>query len=177
MGFRATTTPAIAARAGVAEGTIYRHFSGKESLLNEAYRQAQRWGTGMVDESAGDTEIGAAERLGLIAGRIVEGAAQDPPLVRMLLRHRDDQHLEERSREASREFRAAVQRVVSAAKADGALRGGPVELWTEVWLALIAFAAERVGTGEWTPESPTVALTLGAAWDAVAARPTGPVAP
>lgn len=177
IGFRATTTPAIAARAGVAEGTIYRHFSGKESLLNEAYREAQRWGAGMVDESTGKPETSAAERLAVIAGRIVEGAAQDPPLVRMLLRQRDDQHLEERSREASREFRAAVQRVTTAAKADGALRGGPVELWTDVWLALVAFTAERVATGEWTPESPTVALTLGAAWDAIAARPTGSAAP
>ena len=39
-GFQATTTPAIAERAGVAEGTIYRHFPGKEQLLNEVYRAA-----------------------------------------------------------------------------------------------------------------------------------------
>ena len=177
IGFRATTTPAIASRAGVAEGTIYRHFSGKESLLNEAYREAQRWGTSVADERAGDAQLSAAERLSLIATRIVEGAAQDPPLVRMLLRHRDDQHLDERSREASRQFRAALQRIVVAAKGEGALRSGPAELWGEVWLALVAFAAERVGTGEWTPESPTVALTLTAAWDAIAARPSGSGAP
>lgn len=177
IGFRATTTPAIAARAGVAEGTIYRHFSGKENLLNEAYREAQRWGVGVVTEVGADPPPAAADRLGRIAGRIVEGAAQDPPLVRMLLRLRDDQHLEERSREASREFRTAVQKVVAGAKADGELRSGPVELWTDVWLALVAFSAERVATGEWTPESPTVALTLGAAWDAIAALPTGSAAP
>ena len=177
LGFRATTTPAITARAGVAEGTIYRHFSGKESLLNEAYREAQRWGAGIVNDSGTDPDPAAADWLGHIARRIVEGAAQDPPLVRMLLRHRDDQHLEERSREAAREFRSGLQRVVNGAKADGALRAGPAELWTEVWLALVAFAAERVGTGEWTPDSPTVALTLGAAWDAIAFRPTAAAGP
>ena len=53
VGFRATTTPAIAARAGVAEGTIYRHFSGKEHLLNEVFRGAQRWGTTIVKETEG----------------------------------------------------------------------------------------------------------------------------
>jgi AcrR family transcriptional regulator len=172
LGFRATTTPAIAARAGVAEGTIYRHFSGKESLLNEAYREAQRWGAGIVNDSGDPPESAAADSLGRIARRLVEGAAQDPPLVRMLLRHRDDQHLEEQSREAAREFRASLERVVSGAKAEGALRAGPAELWTEVWLALVAFTAERVGTGDWTPDSPSVALTLGAAWDAIAIRPT-----
>ena len=71
-GFRATTTPAIAARAGVAEGTIYRHFSGKESLLNEAYREAQRWGAGVVDESGGEPHPAAAEWLARIAARLVE---------------------------------------------------------------------------------------------------------
>ena len=175
-GFRATTTPAIAARAGVAEGTIYRHFSGKESLLNEAYREAQRWGAAVVEESGGEGQP-AAEWLGRVAGRIVEAAAQDPPLVRMLLRHRDDQHLEERSREASRQFRAALHRVVAGAKTDGSLRAGPAELWTEVWLALVAFTAERVGTGEWMPDSAPVSLTLGAAWDAIAARPTASASP
>src|SRR5436190_4037731 len=65
IGFRATTTPAIAARAGVAEGTIYRHFSGKESLLNEAYREAQRWGAGVVEESAAEGPA-AADCLGRI---------------------------------------------------------------------------------------------------------------
>ena len=175
-GFRATTTPAIAARAGVAEGTIYRHFSGKESLLNEAYREAQRWGAAVVEESGGEGQP-AAEWLGRVAGRIVEAAAQDPPLVRMLLRHRDDQHLEERSREASRQFRAALHRVVAGAKTDGSLRAGAAELWTEVWLALVAFTAERVGTGEWTPDSAPVSLTLGAAWDAIAARPTASASP
>ena len=67
VGFRATTTPAIAARAGVAEGTIYRHFSGKEHLLNEVYRNAQRWGAGLVKEAEPNGHHSVSERLGGIA--------------------------------------------------------------------------------------------------------------
>ncbi len=168
VGFRATTTPAIAARAGVAEGTIYRHFSGKEHLLNEVFRAAQRWGTTVVKESEGGGP--APGRLQQIARLFLETASSDAATTRMLLRHRDDQHLDERSREAVREFRGAVQEVVAAGKSDGVVRSGPADLWTDVWLALVAFVAERVGAQEWTPDAPPVDLALDAAWDAIAAR-------
>jgi len=170
IGFRATTTPAIAARAGVAEGTIYRHFSGKEHLLNEVYRNAQRWGAGQVKEPESNGHHSAPERLEAIARRLLDAAAQDPSLTRMLLRSRDEQHLDERSREASREFREALKQVVAGGETEGVVRQGPPELWTDVWLALVAFAAERVGAREWDAESPQIGLTLTAAWDAIAAR-------
>ncbi|HEX6615311.1 MAG TPA: TetR/AcrR family transcriptional regulator [Gemmatimonadales bacterium] len=164
-GFRATTTPAIAARAGVAEGTIYRHFSGKEHLLNEVFRDAQRWGTAAVRET--DPHQPAPDRLGQIAHRLIDTAARDTPLARMLLRQRDEQHLDERSREAEREFRGAVQQVVAAGQSEGLIREGPPDLWTDVWLALIAFVAERVGTREWAPDSDRVELGVGAGWEAI----------
>jgi AcrR family transcriptional regulator len=170
IGFRATTTPAIAARAGVAEGTIYRHFSGKEHLLNEVYRNAQRWGSGLVKEGEPNGQHSVPERLDGIAGRLLEVAARDPSLTRMLLRSRDEQHLDERSREAAREFRQALQQVVAGGEREGVVRKGPPDLWTDVWLALVAFAAERVGAREWEAESPQIRLTLDAAWDAIAAR-------
>jgi TetR/AcrR family transcriptional regulator, repressor of fatR-cypB operon len=169
VGFRATTTPAIAARAGVAEGTIYRHFSGKEHLLNEVYRDAQRWGTTAVREPETELSLRAPERLQQIARRLLEEASRDPAMVRMLLRARDEQHLDERSRETSREFREALRQVVAGGKADALVRQGPAELWTEVWLALVTFAAERVGTKEWAPDGSQVTLTLQAAWDAIKA--------
>jgi AcrR family transcriptional regulator len=170
VGFRATTTPAIAARAGVAEGTIYRHFSGKEHLLNEVYRNAQRWGAGLVKETEPNGQHAVSERLSGIARRLLDAAAQDPSLTRMLLRSRDEQHLDERSREAAREFRQTLQQVVAGGESQGTVRRGPPELWTDVWLALVAFAAERVGAREWEAESPQIGLTLDAAWDAIAAR-------
>jgi AcrR family transcriptional regulator len=171
VGFRATTTPAIAARAGVAEGTIYRHFSGKEHLLNEVYRNAQRWGAGLVKEpGANGNPHSVPDRLGGIARRVLAAAGRDPSLTRMLLRSREEQHLDERSRDASREFRDALREVVAGGGSEGLVREGPPELWTDVWLALVAFAAERVGAREWESESPHIGLTLEAAWDAIAAR-------
>jgi AcrR family transcriptional regulator len=170
IGFRATTTPAIAARAGVAEGTIYRHFSGKEHLLNEVYRGAQRWGTGLVREPATAAAHSAAERLRQIGQRLLDAAVEDPSLARMLLRTREEQHLDERSRESAREFRIALQEVVAGGRNEGEVREGPPELWTDVWLALVGFASERLSAREWESDSPYVGLTLEAAWDAIASR-------
>ena len=168
VGFRATTTPAIAARAGVAEGTIYRHFSGKEHLLNEVFRGAQRWGTNVVQEVTEEESV--AGRLQQIARQLIDTAASDAAQTRMLLRRRDEQHLDEQSRESEREFRSALHTVVAAGGSSGLVRSGPPELWTDVWLALVAFVVERVGAHEWSPDSAPVTMALDAAWDAIAAR-------
>src|SRR2546427_7095907 len=52
-GYAATTTAEIARKAGVAEGTIYRHFQSKQHLLNELYRGAARWALRLVREAEG----------------------------------------------------------------------------------------------------------------------------
>lgn len=170
VGFRATTTPMIAARAGVAEGTIYRHFGGKEELLNEAYRGAQRWATGLAAELRDDCPAGTAEFLRRLGRRLVEGADRDPAAVRMVLHCREERYLDEASRETAREFRSALSHVVAAGKSDGVIRPGPAELWASLWLAMVGFAAERVGNREWGLDHPQLALTLDAAWDAIATR-------
>ena len=166
-GFLATTTPEIAARASVAEGTIYRHFSGKEELLVSAYRESQGWGLVLIKVPDGDSALPPQDRLLSVARRLVSAAQSDPAMTRMLLRRRDERYLDDAGRQAAREFREALQQIVASGKSDGLVRPGPADLWTAVWLALVAFTAERVSSGEWTPEHPQVALTLGAAWDAI----------
>ena len=173
-GFQATTTPAIAERAGVAEGTIYRHFPGKEQLLNEVYRAAHRWAAGLILDS--DAAQPPADRLQRIGRLLLEGAQRDPAAARMILLSRDEHHLDERSREAAREFRGVLHQVIAAGKSDGVIRAGPADLWAAVWLQLLTFAADRVAAGEWSPDQPQVAQVLDAAWDAIKAA-EGPALP
>ena len=173
VGFRATTTPEIAARAEVAEGTIYRHFSGKEELLLAAYREAQAWGLELVRGQDGDKTLPPRERLLGVARRLVSAAERDPAMIRMLLRRRDEGYLDDGSKGAAREFRDALQQIVASGKSDGLVRAGPAELWTSVWLALVAFATERVSAKEWAADHQQVGLTLEAAWDAITAGQRG----
>ncbi|HTS89826.1 MAG TPA: TetR/AcrR family transcriptional regulator [Gemmatimonadales bacterium] len=173
-GFLGATTPTIAERAGVAEGTIYRHFKSKEELLNEIYRQALRWGIEALAASELNRPRDASSRLQHFARRITETAALEPGLIRMLLSTVHGPFLDERSQVARRTFVTALAQVVAAGKSDGQIRSGPAELWAQVWMAVVTFAAERVASGEWAPESAPVGLTIEAAWDAIATRPSLP---
>jgi AcrR family transcriptional regulator len=171
-GFLQTTTPTLARRAQVAEGTIYRHFSSKEHLLNEAHRRAHGWAIEALKALENDRVRRPPERLALLARQIVDMAAQDPAIVRMLLSQAHEHFLDDQSRGIHREFMDGLAQLVAMGKSDGQIRSGPAELWAQVWLTIVGSAAERVAAGEWTPDSSPVGLTLEAAWDAIAtARP------
>jgi AcrR family transcriptional regulator len=170
-GYRGTTTLDLAARARTAEATIYRHFSGKESLYNEALREALRFGVGVVRE--GERERGGGscrERLARIAGALLDRAAQDPALVLMLLRRPSGPALDDPNLQLVREFRDGLAQTIAGGKQEGTVRAGSAELWAAVWLALATFAVERVTAREWSVGHPSVSLTLDAAWNAIAYR-------
>ncbi|MFZ5623334.1 MAG: TetR/AcrR family transcriptional regulator [Gemmatimonadota bacterium] len=168
VGYKATTTPEIAERAGIAEATIYRHFSGKEELLNEVYRSTQEWALGIVKGQEAQRAVSPLERLDWIGRRFLDAAVTHPGLMRMLLQQREDRVLDERSLGAAREFREALTQIVAMGKSDGLVRPGPAELWTGVWLAVIAYGVEKVCAREWTPEHPHVGLMLEGARRAIA---------
>ena len=170
-GFLRTTTPALSARAGVAEGTIYRHFASKEHLLNEAYRRAQRWALDLLDALDADRVRRAPERLTTLARQIIDMAAIDAPLVRMFFGESQEPFLDDMSKVVAREVLDRLVSLVAMGKSDGMVRPGPAELWASVWLTIVGFVAEHVAAGDWTTDSPTVTMALEAAWDAIAARP------
>lgn len=166
-GYHPTTTPLIAKKAGVAEGTIYRHFTTKQHLLNEVFRGAARWAQQLVTDAAA-AAAPPQERLAAIARALVEAAGRDPSLVRILLLVPHGDLLDERSRAADRAFRAAVEGVIAQGKADGSVRPGGVEVWSGVWLAVVALGAARVADRTWRAEDALVSVVIDTAWRAIA---------
>lgn len=170
VGFLQTTTPALAQAAGVAEGTIYRHFASKEHLLNEVFRQAQRWALDLLKSLEGDRLRRAPERLALVGRSLVDTAAAEPAMIRMLLATDHDPFLDEQSQAARRDVAEGLVQLVAMGKSDGQIRPGPADLWAAIWLTIVGYAVERVAAGDWTPDSPQVGMVLEAAWDAIGVR-------
>ena len=165
-GYHDTTTAQIAKKAGVAEGTIYRHFASKQQLLNELYRAALRWAAKAVEDS-GDAPTPRA-RLARVAQGLVEGAVRDPGVVKLGLLERHEGVLDDESRKTAGEFRMALERVIAQGKADGAVRAGAAGVWAGVWLGVVGYALERIVAKEWKPGDAGVGLVIDGAWEAIA---------
>ncbi|MGH7608060.1 MAG: TetR/AcrR family transcriptional regulator [Gemmatimonadales bacterium] len=182
-GYHDTTTALIAKKAGIAEGTIYRHFASKQQLMNELYRAAQRWavklahdaGTAALASPAGAPET-ARIRLASLAQGLLDGAARDPAVVKLGLLDRYDALLDEDSRKSARELRLAIERIVAEGKAAGAVRPGMVDVWAALWLAAVTLAVDKVARGEWKPSDAAARLVIDGAWTAIAI-PASPRAP
>ena len=168
QGYHDTTTPAIAKKAGVAEGTIYRHFAGKQQFFNELYRASARWADKLVKD-ADALKVGPREKLAELARGLVAGAAREPAVARLFFVQRSDELLDEESRKTAREFRIDLEGLIAQAKADGSVKPGAAEIWAGVWLAVVTLAIERVSARDWEETHAGVKLALDGAWDAIGA--------
>jgi len=181
QGYHVTTTPEIARKAGVAEGTIYRHFDSKEHLLNELYRGAARWAARLVKEAEA-TGGTPRDKLAALARALVAGAAREPAAARLFFLERHGALLDDESRRAAREFRSGLEGLVAQAKADGSVKPGAADVWAAVWLGVTTLAVDRVASREWPETHAAVQLACDAAWDAIAggqadSRSAGPADP
>ena len=167
-GYHATTTPDLARRAGVAEGTIYRHFTSKENLFNELYRAALRALESAIREAPAGT---CQERLAHTARTWRGIALRDPALVRLGFFPPPGAEPDAKSRDARRLLREAVGGVIASGKAAAEVRTGSADLWTDVWMELVSLVLERTVSGEWPQGHTAPDQVIEVAWESIRARP------
>ena len=135
--FGGTPVPAVAARAGVAVGTIYRYFPGKHALANALYRDAKRAMQVFLRRALGDPHVGPArDGFGRLWRGLFAFAREQPAAFRFLELHRHQPYLDEASQALAREVFAEVAEFVRSEQLRGGIRPGPPEL-----LIALAFGA------------------------------------
>ncbi len=122
-GFAAARTRDIARAAGIAEGTIYLYFEGKDDLLLTAFRETVSSFVATASELLGST-ASFAERLEHFVRMHLAGIEAEPELATVLLleSRQSSRFFGEPVREVLREYAAAVDRLIESGRADGEVR-------------------------------------------------------
>ncbi len=84
QGFHSTRVADIADEADVAYGLVYHYFDSKENVLDELFRQ--RWSL-LIEaiEAADEGTLSPQEKLGTVAGFIIDSYRYDPELMKVII--------------------------------------------------------------------------------------------
>lgn len=120
-GFHGTAVPEIAAAAGVAVGTLYRHFPTKEALVNGLIAA---WQARFVDEVLAPVPATATPRaaLRLYWRRMAAFARAYPAAQRFLDLHDHGGYLDESNRRGGAAFEAAMRDLIAWGRREGAMK-------------------------------------------------------
>ena len=121
-----TSVPLIAERAGVAPGTLYRYWPGKEALANAVYRQAKQSFADYLSRGRAGEEI--RDAAGLRAAfeamwhNMTEFARAEPEALRFLEHQQHAGYLDEESQELTRRVEALGVGLIEAGQRLGVFR-------------------------------------------------------
>jgi AcrR family transcriptional regulator len=140
-GYASASIGAVAARAGVATGTVYRHFDSKSALFAEAFRLAARRELDAFGAVAEDDGRGSVERIGAAVEAWARRALAEPKRAYALLAEPVDPAVE-----AERlEFRRGYRDVLAQTMQQGIERGELAPHDTQTFgAALIGATAEAL---------------------------------
>jgi AcrR family transcriptional regulator len=168
-GFHGASMPALAARAGVAAGTPYRHFDGKEELVNSLYRREKRR---LMDALLEGFPFDAAEREQhrVFFWRMVGYFRERPATFDFLELHHHQPYLDAENLELERRSLAPILAFFEHGRRAKVTRAMPAEaLAAIVWGIFSGLSkAERLGHLRVTDE--LWARAEACAWDAVRRR-------
>jgi AcrR family transcriptional regulator len=137
-GLAAATTAAIAQKAGVAEGTLYRHFESKDDLLIAAYRQLKE--EIFLQAARGvDTSEPARERLRRTWRAIFEAYRNDREAFLFAQRFMESALADREGGEAKQAVNDMVLQLYHDGVASGDFKASSADLLASLFLAPISY--------------------------------------
>ena len=140
-GYAACSVAAVAARAGIAAGTVYKHFDSKAELVAEVFRTVVSREVNAVRHAV-EAEADVAGRVAAVVETFAGRALKSPRLAYALLTEPVDPAVDE----LRLEFRIAFRDIAAGAIADGVRRGDlPPQNADVVAAALVGAIGEALG--------------------------------
>jgi len=127
-GYREASVAAVARRAGVATGSVYRHFPGKAELFAEVFRRASQREVDATAAAAAAAQDGVGERIALAVETFARRALRGRRLAWALIAEPVDPAVETERLLFRRAYAAAFADVLRAGIAGGELPEQDVEL-------------------------------------------------
>jgi len=165
-GFDGTAVPAIAERAGVGAGTIYRYFESKEAIVNVLFKRyksllAQRLLTGLPMEAP------PREQFHWFWTRAMGFARDYPRALAFLELHHHGAYLDEESRMLEENLLAPAWAFLAATHDAGVTKPvSPRVLGHLVWGAFVGLA-KASWVGQIALDAATIAASEDCCWDAI----------
>ena len=165
-GFHGTAVPALAQRAGVGAGTIYRYFDNKESLVNELYRACKSDIAATVIGSI-STDMPPREMFSSFWRATIQWAGDNPKAFAFLELHHHASYLDAESRAVEQRAYTLCGSLLALMKDRGAVKDIDAGiLMTVVYGALIGFVR-----GAWEDRYPLdsehIATAETCIWEAI----------
>ena len=140
-GYASTSMHAVAKRAGVATGTVYRHFPGKSELFAEVFRRASQREVDVLKRVAGDSSVPATERIAASVETFARRALAEPKRAWALIAEPVDPAVEAERLVFRRAYREGFARILQDGVRSGELAAQDVEV---VAAALVGALAEAL---------------------------------
>jgi AcrR family transcriptional regulator len=127
-GYASASVQAVAERAGVAVGTVYRHFPSKSELFAEVFRRASERELAVVIEVSAADGRPAAQRIALAVEAFCRRALAGPVLAYSLLAEPVDPAVESERLRLRVGYRDAFARVLDDGVTAGELRPHDIQI-------------------------------------------------
>jgi AcrR family transcriptional regulator len=148
-GYASASVQAVARRAGVATGSVYRHFPSKAELFAEVFRRASQRELDVVTEVTADESLAPSERVAAAVEAFSRRALAAPTMAYALLAEPVDPAVEAERLRFRRGYRDAFRRALGDGVAAGEFRDHD----TEVAAAAIVGALGEALLGPLSPAS------------------------
>lgn len=166
LGFHGTTMPEVAARAGVAAGTIYRYFVSKEALVNAVFqREKQSLGQALLDEFPFDAPI--REQFHVFWRRYAKHAAQNKEAFAFLELHHHAPYLDDASRTIEMRVLEPGLRFVQEAQRQKAIKNVSPALLIAIFYGAFSSMVRASWSGYFTLDDDVLDAAESCVWEGI----------